>query len=187
MITTLIIITILILNLLVVFATKSRVNMVILINIANLTTILLYCLVIDNFLIIKELSIATIIYSIIISSLIISSQEKAPKTIYRSKTLLTFLSIIMIICASATLYLANNINDDLLAKKEQNINNKIIKSQTKNKAIANKNINYLNNKSSKDNIIFNRFGDFLIIICAITTFLFLGVKHRRKEDENESV
>jgi hypothetical protein len=176
----LIILIILTLNLLVVFTIKSRVNMIIFIITANLTTIFLYSLKIDNFLVLKELAIATIIYCATISFLIISSAQKDAPTIDKSKLSIAIFTLLALICATGSFYIFTNINSSLILKQEQRIKDKITKSQTiKTVAIDNK-FKYLHNKESQNSILLNRFGDFLIIICTVITFLFLGIKHQKE-------
>ena len=175
----LIILTILALNLSVIFFIKSRINMIILITTSNLITILLYSLTIDNFLILKELAIVTIIYSIIIAFLIVSHKEKQGK-IRKSKPDLISFSVLTLICAVCTIYLSANINKDLIAKKEAKINNQIINLQDFEQNPTNNKIEYLRGQDINNSVLFNHFGDFLIIISAIIIFLFLTIKEEKE-------
>lgn len=175
-----IILVILTLNLLVVFVVKSRVNMIIFINTSNLITILLYCLTIGNFILLKELAITTIIYSIVISFLIVSNKDGQSKSIHKATVNVFFVVILTTICALSSFYAIATINDSLTAKKEQNINTKIIKLEKNAKIKTNSKFSYLKIQGAKDNILFNRFGDFIIIICAVIVFLFLGIKHQKE-------
>lgn len=86
-----------------------------------------------------------------------------------------------LITALACFHIAININNNLDSQKEKLINEKIINmNQIQEIKITNPKFRYLQNPDSKNSALFNHFGDFIIIICAIITFLFLSIKHQKE-------
>ncbi len=174
------ILTILTLNLFAIFSKKqSRLNIVILVNIANLVTIFLFITSINSLILSKELTIVFILYSITISFLIICNKKKLTLIKkYNIKTLSIYALIILL--ALPFFYIAKTINNNSLINKNKIINNQIIKSKAAQQKPSIQKFNYIENKNIKNNIIFTRFSEFIIIICSIITILFLGIKHQKK-------
>lgn len=177
MLTILIILTILILDLLVIFTIQSRLTRIILVLIANLSIILLYCITIGNSAILQKLIIATIVYSGAISYLIINNKENSSHLNDKAK----IIAITVLTTAFATLafYSIKNIQENLQVKREILLNSQITKLElpgVPNAPIPENESKFqsLQNLKFKNNILISRFSDFLIIISAIISLLFLN-------------
>lgn len=164
------------LNLLVVFLIRSNTKIIIFTMISGLMTILLYSTTIDNFLIVKKLVTYTIIYLVAILFLATnnSSNSLDISTRYKSSTFLFVL--LSSICLLSSLYIANNINQKLISdKKHQQERQNLYQHNSDNKKFS-----YLKNTNIKNNFIFSKFNDFIIVICCLISILFIKINHQKE-------
>ena len=160
----LIILSLLILNLIILFYKQLKISMSILVIISNIILIIFLLLTINNIAILKLAIITTIIYCILLTFIISSSS----KNLYVRKKInynIIYLFIILILSTLPMHYIIKKTYNNTQTTKSNLIKNKIIS----------KNINksYESTEYHKKNTIFSRFGEFIVIICSILPILLL--------------
>jgi hypothetical protein len=156
--------------------------------IINLIIILLYSIIIANYQNLKELIIATVIYSITILTLISNTnhidQISKSSSYFKSKIAIYLVFIFALIVSSGGFYLIKNI-DKILPRKTSSSQLTLEKIMNKPQSLANNNnINQnldAEQKEIKNNVLFKRSTDAILIIVGIMTVLLLSSKYRNQE------
>lgn len=179
----LIILVILLLNFAIVTLLKDRIIVVASVMIVNLIIILFYSLVIADYQNLKELIIATAVYSITILALISNtnhidkisenSKKKKPKFIL-------WLAIFMALTISCGgFYLIKNISD--LLPKNTNARDQFGNVIITGNAPESQPESTASHQELKDNVLFKRSTDAILIIVGVMTILLLSGKYRNRE------
>lgn len=168
----LITITILLLNFAIIALLRNKIVIVASVMISNLITILFYSLIISDNQILKELIIATTIYCITILTLISNSHhidkireysaKKSP-----SKIIISFIFLVSFGASCCGFYLIKHIN---------------FKQQIDVKTTTNTTMSITQAKQDlKNNVLFKRSTDAILIVVGIMTILLLSSKYRNRE------
>lgn len=184
----LIILAILFLNFAIIIMLSNRIVVVASVMIVNLIIILFYSIIIADYQNLKELIIATVVYSITILALISNTnhidQISENITKSKSKIIILFAIIMALTISCGGFYLMKNIRD-LLPKSS------VLRDQFGNIVVTNNTPpvldNAMNNPANseqpklKNNVLFKRSTDAILIIVGVMTILLLSSKYRNRE------
>jgi hypothetical protein len=184
----LIILAILSLNFAVIVWFKNRIVVVASVMIANLIIILLYSTIISDYQSLQELIIATIFYSITILVLISNSSHinqinsdslKKIKSSLSNKINYSLIFIMTFVLSCGVFYLSKNIKEQSSHNEnwqiEQLANPTQVKPDQENIAVVSE------PKKLKNNVLFRRSTDAILIMVGVITILLLSSKYRNRE------
>jgi magnesium-transporting ATPase (P-type) len=182
----LIILAILSLNFAVIVWFKNRIVVVASVMIANLIIILLYSTIIWDYQILQELIIATIFYSITILVLISNSSHidqidsdnlKKIKSSFNKKISYSLIFIVTFTLSCGVFYLSKNI------KEKSNHSWKIEQLENPTQTSPNQEIAQIQieQKKLKNNVLFRRSTDAILIMVGVIVILLLSSKYRNRE------
>ncbi len=182
----LIILAILSLNFAVIVWFKNRIVVVASVMIANLIIILLYSTIIWDYQILQELIIATIFYSITILVLISNSSHidqinsdnlKKTKSSFNKKISYSLIFIVTFTLSCGVFYLSKNI------KEKSNHSWKIEQLENPTQTSPNQEIVQIKieQKKLKNNVLFRRSTDAILIMVGVIVILLLSSKYRNRE------
>lgn len=176
------ILVILFLNFAIVVLFRNRIVVVASVMIANLVTILFYSMIIADYQNLKELIIATIIYSLTILALISSTNHiDQVRETHQNKIISCLIVVIALTIGGSGFYLLKNVSNSL---PDNNVSRSdVARNDVASEFAASSEVSDGNTdrQKLKNSILFKHSTDAILIIVGVMTFLLLGSKYRNRE------